>query len=218
MMPIVWKDEPCWVSRQAARDIVNAALEAYPEEMCGVLAGEARYGDVFLPVTNVHVHPLKHYRMSAHEQIRVWQKSVQHGGPSAVVHSHTSCEAYPSAADIQYAAYRRLFYVILSLEPRQLRAFSIDSARQDGFVWEHPLHVDLSKPGLWYCWVHMRYEDCSAPLWRTCYECGHSFKTGEDLLRDHNALFSPADIESGDVRLLERAEDVITCPHCVHDF
>lgn len=212
LRPIIWKDEPCWISRTAARQIVHHALECYPHEMCGILAGPQRAGHVFFVVDNVHEESLQFFRMSPSQQIRVWQDTVAHGGVAAIVHSHTTRDAYPSDADIYYAAHRQLFYVILSIDPRQLRAFSIDHTRQDGYVWEHPVEVDLSKPGLWYCWVHMRYEDCTH-AYMSCFECGHTFKTAEDLLDDRNSVMGQIDGTS-----LDKPEGVVTCPHCVHDF
>lgn len=211
-MKIVWQDEPCFIRRQAVRDIVNLALGEEPREMCGVLAGQARVGDVFLPVSNDHHDPERFYAMDSASQMDTWQRAMRHGGVSAIVHSHTSRDAYPSASDIRYAAYPQLFYVILSLEPRQLRAFSIDRQRYVGnVVWEHPVHIDHSKAGLLYCWVHARYEDASGYL--VCGECQHSFRTWQDLVADHNAVVNELDMAS-----VQSPQDVVTCPHCTHDF
>lgn len=207
----MWREEPCFIRRQAVRDIVNLALGEDPREVCGVLAGQARQGDMFLSVPNNHHDPEKFYSMGSVEQMHIWQRAMRYGGVSAIVHSHTSRDAYPSASDIKYAAYPQLFYVILSLEPRQLRAFSIDHQREEESVWEHPVHIDHSKPGLLYCWVHGRYEDATGYL--VCGECQHSFRTWQDLVADHNAVVNELDMAS-----VQSPEDVVTCPHCVHDF
>lgn len=60
-----------------------------------------------------------------------------------------------------------------------------------------------------WCYSHCRSEP--GPYFKACGECFHAFPTEADLIADDLA----ADGGGGTAR---RAEDIWSCPHCLHDF
>lgn len=219
-MNIVWCDERIVIPRAVVRQMFTYALKQAPEEMCGLLVGGYRgYVDKFFPVANIDNDPEIHYRMSPTQQMHIWQKAYERqlvvGG---IVHSHTKRDARMSEIDILYAAYSEVFYVVLSLEPRELRAWSVDRTRDDPTgVWEHQVEIDHSKPGLYYCWSHNKYEDCTR-CYSMCGECSHTFKRGIDLVAAHNDVVDELNKETSKCEYVEYPDQVSVCPYCVHSF
>jgi hypothetical protein len=62
------------------------------------------------------------------------------------------------------------------------------------------------------CWVHHAFEPVlSDTPFIICFECGHVYNTAEELLRDEKDFWpeQPAG---------RKAEEVASCPWCIHDF
>lgn len=129
------------VSEAIVDDIVAFAVECYPYESCGLLAGPLG-GDVAVSFHRCRnaagsarvytVDPLDHLRaeraaeVAGHEII-------------GVVHSHTHTPAWPSPTDVRQAPDAAWHYAIVSLaqdEP-SFRSFRIDG----GVVSEEPVTV-----------------------------------------------------------------------------
>ena len=234
VMPITWRDDFIVIPRKLVKEIVTHARAESPREMCGVLIGQAmNLPDYWHPIRNVHDNPTAFYTMDSSEQLGVWTKALITGYQiSAIVHSHTSKgrDAYPSRSDIEYAASPDTFYLIVSLEPRQLRAFSINHERRGGdmhlgkAVWEHKVIISHAKQGLQWCDWHARYED-SLGSYKVCGECWHVFPDPDVLLKAHHDLLrmhAGMDFSKKGVRtepVLPRSPDsVFACPYCAHDF
>lgn len=58
------------------------------------------------------------------------------------------------------------------------------------------------------CW---RWEEVTPGAYRGCLECGHTYKTPQELVEAYNWVAEP-------LNLAETAEDVPFCPFCLHDF
>jgi proteasome lid subunit RPN8/RPN11 len=134
------------ISRQAYAEMVGAALDAYPYEACGLLAGPPSPGGGagdraphFFPCTNVAasariytIDPTDHLRAERVAEDRGWEIN-------GVVHSHTHSEPYPSPTDIAAAPDPSWHYVIISLkrDAPETRSYRI----VDGQVTEEPVTI-----------------------------------------------------------------------------
>lgn len=119
-------------------EIVAHARSVYPEECCGLVAGNGDGQPVrVIPMENVLHSPIR-YQMEPREQFQV-QKSLRSEGLEmwAIYHSHPVTEPVPSETDIRLAFYPNLLYLLTSLKtlPPPLRSYRI----RDGRVEEVPL-------------------------------------------------------------------------------
>lgn len=108
--------------------MIAHALEDYPYEVCGLLAGtDARVAHVYR-TTNSEKSETRYY-MDPREQLRFMQDMDDKGlDLLAIYHSHPKTQAYPSATDVSLAFYPDSLYVILTLkdlDSPQIRAFTI---------------------------------------------------------------------------------------------
>ena len=122
-------------------DIVALAVEEYPYEACGLIAGPVGADEVahFYRCRNVAgsarvytIDPLEHLRAERDAEDRGWEII-------GVVHSHTHTEAAPSPTDIAQAPDPGWHYAIVSLrvEEPSLRSYRI----VDGAATEEPVTV-----------------------------------------------------------------------------
>jgi [CysO sulfur-carrier protein]-S-L-cysteine hydrolase len=129
------------------KEIVEHGLREFPNECCGVIAGDAegRAVQVF-PARNLDASAAT-YRIDPQDQLRIDRELEERGWETwGFYHSHTHSEAYPSVTDRAQAERVVTFYpdvrfLILSLEDREapvLRSFFI---REDGAVDEEELTV-----------------------------------------------------------------------------
>jgi proteasome lid subunit RPN8/RPN11 len=124
--------------------LVEHAWSDFPYEVCGLL-GVAPDGTVHhFPITNAE-RSMTYYVMDAKELLRAMREIEDNEWELAIYHSHTHTQAYPSATDIQLAAYPEATYLIVTLQDRDapdLRAFSI----VEGVVTEKPVTVREDAP------------------------------------------------------------------------
>jgi proteasome lid subunit RPN8/RPN11 len=128
--------------QQIADDIVTLAVDGYPYEVCGLLAGPAGGPQVtaFYPCRNTAesarvytIDPRDHLRAERDAEDRGWEIL-------GVVHSHTHTPAYPSPTDVAQAPDPGWHYAIVSL--RDDRLPSLRSYRIiDGEAAEEPLTI-----------------------------------------------------------------------------
>jgi proteasome lid subunit RPN8/RPN11 len=123
-------------------DIVALAVECYPYEACGLLAGPPGGGSAqhFYRCRNAAgsarvytVDPLDHLRAERLAEAEGWEII-------GVVHSHTHTPAWPSPTDVKQAPDHTWHYAIVSLQDDQhpsLRSFRIDGEH----VTEEPVHI-----------------------------------------------------------------------------
>ena len=135
------------ITRDAYAAIVAAALDEYPLEMCGLLAGPPAplgggAGDraaTFYPCTNVDasarvytIDPRDHLHAETDAEDRGWEIN-------AVVHSHTHSEPYPSPTDVVSAPDPTWHYVIVGLKREAPEVCSYRIV--DGQITSEPLAV-----------------------------------------------------------------------------
>ena len=122
------------------KEIVEQALREFPNECCGVIAGDADVPVKVYAMKNANASS-DTYRFDAQEQFEVFDELDDRGWDIwAIYHSHTHSEAYPSETDIKLAFYPDSRYLLLSVADREqpvLRSFFI----RDGEVTEEDLVI-----------------------------------------------------------------------------
>lgn len=129
---------------QAVVDAMLAHVQAgYPNEACGVLAGQDGQVVKNYPATNAAEQPDDFSIIGPPEMLRISDEIDQNDWTFfAYYHSHPQSQAYPSRRDIDYARYwPGTYYIIFSLRDRahpELRIFSI---AEDRSVTEHEVQI-----------------------------------------------------------------------------
>ncbi len=122
------------------KEIVEQALREFPNEACGLIAGEGEVPVRVYPMTNANASS-DTYRFDGREQFKVFDEVEERGWDIwAIYHSHTHSEAYPSETDIKLAFYPDSRYLLLSVADREqpvLRSFFI----REGKVEEEEMTV-----------------------------------------------------------------------------
>ncbi|KPF87592.1 peptidase [Novosphingobium sp. AAP93] len=93
------------LSPQAHSAILHAAVQAHPEEACGLLFGTASHIIAAEPTANVHPEPARHFEIDPAALIAA-HKAARDGGPELIgyFHSHPNGLACPSATDAAMAS------------------------------------------------------------------------------------------------------------------
>ena len=128
--------------RPVVDDITRLAVDGYPYEVCGLLAGPPGESRVtaFYPCRNA-AESARVYTIDPRDHLRAERDAEEHGWEIlGVVHSHTHTAAYPSPTDIAQAPDPGWHYAIVSLRDDQhpaLRSYRI----LDGDAAEEPLTI-----------------------------------------------------------------------------
>ena len=127
-------------------ELIAWARQGYPNEACGVIAGDAFAADGgralrFVGTRNADASPFR-YRIDADEQLRVFLE-IEDAGEEiwGIFHSHVRSPAVPSPTDVGLAFYPGSLYLICSLADPNVplvRAWTIE----DGEVAEVPLELE----------------------------------------------------------------------------
>jgi proteasome lid subunit RPN8/RPN11 len=128
------------IARALVDEMVEHARSEYPNEACGLIAGQDGSAVRVYRMKNADASPVS-YRLDPREQLDVFNELEDKGWElMAIYHSHTHSEAFPSETDQRLAFYPESRYVILSLSDREnpdVRAFRID----DGEIVEEEVRV-----------------------------------------------------------------------------
>jgi proteasome lid subunit RPN8/RPN11 len=125
--------------------LVGHALDGYPLEACGLLAGVGERADLFYPCRNA-AESSKVYEVDARDYLKADRDADARGlEVIGVVHSHTHTEAYPSPTDVGQAPDPSWHYAIVSLREAEpmLRSYRI----VDGVITEEPVVVERRPAG-----------------------------------------------------------------------
>ncbi len=127
-------------------ELIAWARAGYPNEACGIIAGDAFAADGgratrFVGTGNAERSPYR-YRIDAQEQLRVFTE-IEDAGEEiwGIFHSHVRSPAAPSPTDVGLAFYPGSLYLICSLsdpDAPHVRAWTIEG----GAVHEVPLAVE----------------------------------------------------------------------------
>jgi [CysO sulfur-carrier protein]-S-L-cysteine hydrolase len=129
-------------------EMIGLALDGYPLEVCGLLAGAGSRVDVFYPCRNA-AQSAKVYEIDGRDFLKADRDAEARGIELlGVMHSHTHTDAFPSPTDIDQAPDPSWHYVIVSLrEPEPvLRSYRIvgDGKVEEPVVVERRRAVTLS--------------------------------------------------------------------------
>jgi proteasome lid subunit RPN8/RPN11 len=121
-------------------EMVEHGLAGFPNEACGLLAGEDGRPVKFFAMSNQDASPVS-YRLDPKEQLKVFTEIDDEGWDLlGIFHTHTHSEAYPSETDLKQAFYPEATYLVMSLSDRsnpELRGFTI----LDGAIAEREVRV-----------------------------------------------------------------------------
>jgi proteasome lid subunit RPN8/RPN11 len=128
------------ISRDAYDRMIGLALDEYPLEACGLIAGvRAGTATEFHGCSNVAASA-RVYTIDPKDHLRI-ERDVENRGLeiNGVVHSHTHSEPYPSPTDVAAAPDPGWHYVIVSLkrEAPEVRSYRI----VDGEIISEPLVI-----------------------------------------------------------------------------
>lgn len=124
------RDSSITITEEVRAALERQALEASPNECCGLLSGRDQLISAVHPLRNEADNPLTNYFASPQDMFAAMRRMREAGHQMlGIYHSHPRSKAYPSPTDVQMAFYPEAIYFIISLEPRiELRAFKINNA------------------------------------------------------------------------------------------
>lgn len=113
--------------RSVYDDMIRHAKAGFPNEACGILAGNEGISH-FFPMKNLDESSISYF-MDPKEQLKVFKKMRELGlEMRGIFHSHVASEPRPSQKDVRLAFYPEVSYLIVSLsdlEKPELRSFRI---------------------------------------------------------------------------------------------
>lgn len=114
------------VVKTVLNSIILHAENSFPNECCGLLAGNSFTFTKYYPLTNESKTPQKNYLASPKELFQTF-KQIRTSGQEllGIYHSHPNSIAYPSITDINLAFYPEAVYFIFSIQQQRLAAFHI---------------------------------------------------------------------------------------------
>lgn len=99
--------------------MISHCKEAYPNEACGILAGNGEEVFKVYKMSNIEKSPVS-YEFDSREHINAIKNMRENNHKMlAIFHSHPSSPAYPSAKDMSLASYEDCIYVIVSLSEKK---------------------------------------------------------------------------------------------------
>lgn len=116
-----------WLSPQQAGQLVEAARDGAPREVCGVLAGSVGRVTEVITIANAAAQPERAFRMDDRALARALTGLAARGlEPLAFYHSHPHSDPRPSALDVAEAHYPDVVMLIVGLQPSPaLMAWSV---------------------------------------------------------------------------------------------
>src|SRR5215469_8207549 len=104
------------ITRQVRDALQTHALEARPEECCGLLAGDGEVISYVYRLHNEADRPETRYFASPEDLFAAMKGMRQEGlEMMGIYHSHPNSPAYPSTSDVELAFYSDCVYFIVSL-------------------------------------------------------------------------------------------------------
>ncbi len=121
--------------------ITEHAIREFPNESCGILAGNQGTVEKVYEMVNVEKSPQTFF-MDAREQLKVMKEIRKEGHEMiGIYHSHVASEAYPSSYDVELALYPEASYAIISIKDKKnpsVRSFKIVS----GEITEEEVRIE----------------------------------------------------------------------------
>jgi proteasome lid subunit RPN8/RPN11 len=129
------------LKKELFNKIYEHSLREFPNEACGILAGNRQRVEEVYEMANTEKSPQTFF-MDAREQLRV-MKEIRNAGREmlGIYHSHVASQAYPSSHDVELALYPEASYVIISIKDKNnpaARSFKI----VEGKISEEELNLE----------------------------------------------------------------------------
>lgn len=108
------------IERPLLDQLLDHLQACYPQEGCGLLAGDGATGEVtaVYPIENT-LHSPTAYRMDPTQQVQAMLALEERGWQMlAIYHSHPQGPEHPSATDVALAMYPEALHIIVSLQDR----------------------------------------------------------------------------------------------------
>ena len=127
--------------KELFKRITEHAIREFPNEACGILAGNQGRAEKVYEMSNADKSP-ETFFMDAGEQLKVMKEIRNKGEEMAgIYHSHVASEAYPSRRDVELALYPDASYVIISIKDKEnpsIRSFKI----AEGKIAQEELRIE----------------------------------------------------------------------------
>jgi len=128
------------LKKELLKMITEHAIREFPNEACGILAGNQGRAERVYEMVNAEKSP-ETFFMDAREQLKV-MKEIRNKGEEmiGIYHSHVASLAYPSSHDVELALYPEASYVIISIKDKKnpsVRSFKI----VEGKISEEELEI-----------------------------------------------------------------------------
>jgi proteasome lid subunit RPN8/RPN11 len=121
--------EPIHIPRQLVNQILEQAQASPGAEVCGLIASRDGQPSHCYPIANTDPDPVHRFLLNPKQQIDAMRHMRAQGEELyAIYHSHPETPAFPSATDLEQAAYPDVLYFIISLGTTgtlQMRAFQL---------------------------------------------------------------------------------------------
>lgn len=119
------------------RPLVNQILahaQKHPDvEVCGLIGNSSDDEKSYYAIDNISKNPSCRFLMDAPQQIKAMQRMRDKEQTLfAIVHSHPTSKAEPSAIDIDEQTYKEAYYLIISLNTKgvlEMRAYATEKGR-----------------------------------------------------------------------------------------
>lgn len=120
-------DKTLYLPRPLVNKILSHAQHNPSIEVCGLVGNSAGNEKDYYAIDNVSEDPGCRFLMDAPQQIKAMkQMRDRQQELFAVVHSHPTSNAIPSARDIKENSYKDVYYIIISLNTKgvlEMRAY-----------------------------------------------------------------------------------------------
>jgi [CysO sulfur-carrier protein]-S-L-cysteine hydrolase len=121
-------DKTLYLPRPLVNKILSHAQHNPSIEVCGLVGNSADNEKDYYAIDNVSKDPGCRFLMDAPQQIKAMkQMRDRQQELFAIVHSHPTSNAIPSARDIKENSYKDVYYIIISLNTKgvlEMRAYS----------------------------------------------------------------------------------------------
>jgi len=121
-----------YLPRSLVNRILAHAQQNPSVEVCGLIANDASNKKSYYAIDNVAEDPSCRFLMDAAQQIKAMkQMRDRQQQLFAIVHSHPTSSAQPSALDIAENGYPDAFYIIISLNTKGIMEMRAYTQQQD---------------------------------------------------------------------------------------
>ena len=115
-----------------AAALLQLARASPDEEICGLIAGDARGVTRYFPIANVAADRVRRFELEPKGQIDALREMRRRGEElKAIYHSHPRGPAEPSRLDIERHEYPEAACLIITADPPAVRAFRIRRNRAE---------------------------------------------------------------------------------------